>query len=235
MEDFFKANKAPKTSKQKDMNFIQGYDSVNLNPVGDKDKDGVPNWDDCKPFDSTKDGWLLDKLRRRQEAPPEESAPPSSNVEYRDLKQMDEHMRKEKTPVKKTLLQKLKDNRDEARKEKEHYRHIYRDEYGLAKAKAIKKRARQEAFEKHRPTRKQKIDNALAGFADLGFGAAGVKPPKHGKSSSKKKGKPNYAIIGGKAYPIAGSEHNKSQHQKTKKKRNDFDFDWADDIGNFDF
>ena len=154
--------------------------------------------------------------------------------EYEDLKQMDKHI--QKAPIKKTVLQRLKDNRDEARREKEHYRHIYREEYGKAKAKAIKKRARQEAFEKHRPTRKQKIDKALAGFESLGFGAVGVSQPNR-KASSKKKGKTKYTIVGGKAYPMAGGGTGKSQSQRTKKKRSgfDLDFDWADDIGEFNF
>lgn len=151
-----------------------------------------------------------------------------------DLKEMDEHIKK--APVKKTLLQKLADNRAKQKATKEHYKKIYMEEYNKGRAKAIKKRARQEAFEKHRPTRKQKIDSMLKGFENLGLGAAGVSQPRR-KTGGKKKRKQKYVIVGGKAYPKAGSGQSKSQPRRTKKKRSgfDLDLDFVDDIGDFDF
>ena len=152
-----------------------------------------------------------------------------------DLKQMDKHI--QKAPVKKTLLQKLADNRAKQRATKEHYKEIYRKEYGITKAKAIKKRARQEAYEKHRPTRKQKIYSVLKCFENLGLCAAGASQTRSRKTGGKKKGKQKYTIVGGKAYPVAGSGKGGSQPRKSKKKRSGFDLDlgFVDDIGDFDF
>lgn len=230
MEDFFKADKPPKVPKRKDMGFEQAFDNINLSPVGDIDKDGVPNWDDCKPFDGTKDGWLRDKLRRKEETLP--------SSEFEDLKQMDKSI--QKAPVKKTLLQKMADNRAKQKATKEYWKAIYMEEYNKKRAEAIKARAKQEAWEKHRPTRKQKIDSALKGFENLGLAGLGQpstsKPEKTGKDKKGKGKKPKFAVVGGKAYPIAGTS-GKKKTSKTKKKQSEFDIDFniIDDIGDFDF
>lgn len=151
--------------------------------------------------------------------------------EYEELKKMDEQIKNK--AGKKPLLQRLKENRDSTRANKEHYKKLYREEFEKSKEKAIIKRAKQEAYEKYRPTRKQRIDSALSGFANLGIEAAGIGRPRPKKT---KQSKTKYTNIGGKAYPIAGSGKTKSNSHKPKKKsKNPFDFDFVDDFGDFDF
>lgn len=155
--------------------------------------------------------------------------------EYDELKKMDKQIKNK--AGKKTLLQRLKENRESMRANKEHYRQVYKEEFEKHKTTAIQQRAKQEAYEKYRPNRKQRIDSALAGFADLGFAAAGTSKAQPRKTAKKgKQSKTKYANIGGKAYPIAGSGKTKSSSRKPKKKRStEFDLDFADDFGDFDF
>jgi len=150
---------------------------------------------------------------------------------YEDLKEMDSSIKNK--AGKKPLLQRLKENRERMNVKKQEARRVYAEEYEKSKIQAIKKKARQEAFEKHRPTRKQKVDKILSGFENLGSFGAGLKPStSRPKKTKHKQSKTKYVNIGGKAYPVAGSGKTKSSSPKSKNKSKkdpfdmDFDFDF---------
>ena len=47
----------------RDMSYSDAYQLYGLKPFGDIDQDGTPNWRDCKPYDSTRDGKILDAVK----------------------------------------------------------------------------------------------------------------------------------------------------------------------------
>ena len=160
--------------------------------------------------------------------------------EYEALEKMGKKIKQpEKKGILASALARAKENRQRAQKEKERLREIYRKDYDIARAEAIRGRARQEAREKYRPTRKQKIDNLLSGISSLGTDAVGVSQPR--KTSKKGSGKKQYVIRGEQAYPIAGSGGSSTKKKKSKKKQGAFDLDFLEgmedigDIGDFNF
>lgn len=157
--------------------------------------------------------------------------------EYENLERMGKRLKQpEKKGILAGALAKAKENRQRMREEKERLRRIYRVEYDVARVEAIKGRAKQEAREKYRPTRKQKVNNLLAGFSSLGTDAVGTSQPR--KTSKKGRGKKQYIIRGGQAYPIAGKGGSSTKKRKPKKKQGGFDLDFLEgmgDIGDFDF
>jgi len=156
--------------------------------------------------------------------------------EYEDLEKMGKKLKQpEKKGILASALARAKENRQKMREEKKRLRRIYMKEYNVAREKAIKGRAKQEAREKYRPTRKQKIDEFLSGFSNLGTDAIGVSEPR--RTSKKGSGKKQYIIRGGKAYPIAGSGGSSTKKRKSKKKQGgfDLDLDYLEDIEDFNF
>ena len=64
----FKPPKKKKVVLKKNMNWTQAKSKYpKLSPFGDRDKDGVKNWLDCKPFDKKRqdDFETIDERRRR--------------------------------------------------------------------------------------------------------------------------------------------------------------------------
>jgi len=245
MEEFFKSQKKPvSTVKKKNMDFLEGFNKLKLSPYGDKDKDGVPNWDDCKPFDPNRDGWIMDRIRGKR-SEKESSESERLIAAYKAEKQKEKyegtttgHSTSDKLteeyhkkyPEKKSLMERLADQRAANARDKADINAIYRAEFNKQRAISVKARARDEARDRYRPTRKQKMDSFANAIGNLG-GMSTTKQHKHKTSSKKKHNKPKYTIIHGKAYPVAGSSHNKKhQKKKTKRKTND-----AFDFGNFDF
>jgi len=256
MEDFFKFHNKPKPkTKKKNMDFLEGVDTHKLSPYGDKDRDGVPNWDDCKPYDPNKDGWIMDRIRGKQR---EETNSERMIAKYKTQEQSEKyegttpgHTESDKLtkqyhkehPERKTLMQRLADNRKAAAKEKTKYQAAYREEFNKQRMVSLKARAKQEAREKYRPTRKQKMDNLANAIGNLGdFGGVGTSTQQRRKTSSSKKkhkkSKQKFTVIGGRAYPIA-KQHQQSQvHHKKKKKKTSsgaFDLGGLDNIGDFNF
>lgn len=138
------------------------------------------------------------------------------------------------------FLEKLKKNREAMAKQREADRKIYREAYTKQKHISLAERAKQEAKEKHRPTRKQKIDNILKGIENIGNIGMGTGTTQRRRSPQKskrgKQKKKKYAVVGGKAYEIGG-QPTRSGTRKTKKKQGSsdpFDLGGIDDI-DFDF
>ena len=149
---------------------------------------------------------------------------------------MDEYYKKH--PGKRPLMRRLADQRKANAAEKAKYNAIYREEFNKQRAKSLKAKAKQEAIDKYRPTRKQKMDRFANSIGSLGgvggFGA--TTPQKQKQSSSKNKQK--FTIVGGKAYPIAKQHQQSRTHQKKKKKKTSsdpFDLGGLDNIGDFNF
>ena len=150
--------------------------------------------------------------------------------EYDHLEKMGKKIKQpEKKGILTSALARAKENRQRMQKEKERLKQIYRAEYDVARIEAIKGRAKQEAREKYRPTRKQKIDTLLSGISSLGTDAVGASKPR--RKSKKGSGKKQYVIKGGQAYPVAGSSRSSTKKRKSKKKQDAFDFDCLEDIG----
>jgi len=146
-------------------------------------------------------------------------------------------------PERKTLMQRLADNRKAAAKEKTKYAAIYREEFNKQRAKSLKIRAKAEAIAKHQSTSKQKMDNFANAIGNLGsFGEMGTSTQQRQRTPSAKKkhkkSKQKFTVIGGEAYPVA-KQHQQSQvHRKKKKKRTSsdpFDLGGLDNIGDFNF
>lgn len=53
-----------KPISKKNMNYKQAHQFFSLSPIGDTDKDGVPNWRDCRPYDSKKQGKHIDAFKK---------------------------------------------------------------------------------------------------------------------------------------------------------------------------
>lgn len=151
---------------------------------------------------------------------------------------LDEYYKKH--PEKRPLMRRLADQRKANTREKANFNAIYKEEFDKQRGKSLKARARQEAIDKYRPTRKQKMSSFADAIGNLG-GIGTTTQQQRRKSSSKKKqkGKQKFTVIGGKAYPIAKQPHQQSKtHHKKKKRRtsNDpFDLGGLDNIGDFDF
>lgn len=138
-----------------------------------------------------------------------------------------------KNPGKRPLMRRLADNRKAAAKEKAKYASIYREEFNKQRAVSLKARAKQEAIDKFRPTRKQKMDSFANAIGNLG-GAPATK--KKTTTPAKKRKQPKYTIIGGKAYLVGGqTQPQKTKKKKTSKKSKDtWDLSGLDNF-NFDF
>lgn len=50
---------------KRDMSYSDAWNMYRLKPFGDIDRDGVPNWRDCKPYDNTRDGKILDAVKSK--------------------------------------------------------------------------------------------------------------------------------------------------------------------------
>lgn len=145
---------------------------------------------------------------------------------------------KKEHPEKRSFLEKLADNRKQAAKQKAILRDVYIDEYRKQSIKSIKARAKQEAREKFRPTRKNRMDDMINTIGNLG-GAPNFNPQKTSHKSKKKSGKKQYVIVGGKAYPKAQQGNRRSNRRQTPrtKKRTKDPFDLSElndaiDLGN---
>lgn len=111
-------------------------------------------------------------------------------------------------PEKRPLGRRLADNRKAAAEEKAKFAAIYREEFNKQRAVSLKARAKQEAREKYRPTRRQKIDNLVDSIGSLG-GA----PTQQRRKTPKK--------------------HKKKKKRKTSN--DPFNLDGFGDIGDFNF
>lgn len=54
-----------KPMPKKDMNYKQANQFFSLCPIGDADRDGVPNWRDCRPYDSSRQGKHFDAFKEK--------------------------------------------------------------------------------------------------------------------------------------------------------------------------
>jgi len=54
-----------KYTNHRDMSYSDAWNMYRLKPFGDIDRDGVPNWRDCKPYDETRDGKILDAVKSK--------------------------------------------------------------------------------------------------------------------------------------------------------------------------
>lgn len=54
-----------KAIPKKDMNYKQANQFFSLTPIGDADRDGVPNWRDCRPYDSSRQGKHFDAFKEK--------------------------------------------------------------------------------------------------------------------------------------------------------------------------
>ena len=76
--------KRPELRKpKKDLTYTEAFRFFNLQPFGDADGDKVPNWTDCRPFDATRQGPIMDKIKRVTTGAPPESAVESRLNEQR--------------------------------------------------------------------------------------------------------------------------------------------------------
>lgn len=91
-ESFRSVKPVKEWKERKDMNYSDAYDMYRLNPFGDADKDRVPNWRDCKPYDRTRDGKLWDSFKEKvsgvfgggEASPPQTPPSPPPTTEYPD-------------------------------------------------------------------------------------------------------------------------------------------------------
>ena len=154
---------------------------------------------------------------------------------------MDEYYKKH--PEKRPLMRRLSDQRKTNAAEKAKFQAAYRKEFDKQRMVSLKERAKQEARDKYRPTRKQKMDSLAGAIGNLGnFGGMSMSTQQKRKPSSSKKkpkSKQKFTVIGGKAYPIAKQHQQKQTHHKKKKKKrtssDSFDLGGLDNIGDFDF
>jgi len=67
--DWFGNNISKKPSKKKkNMNYQEAHTYFSLSPIGDADNDGVPNWRDCRPYDTNKQGKHIDAFKAKLSA-----------------------------------------------------------------------------------------------------------------------------------------------------------------------
>ena len=119
-------------------------------------------------------------------------------------------------------------------------RRVYDKAFSKAKEKAITRRAGRVASERFSATPMERVDRLLSGFTfsppgggnanpfgsrfDSGLGKPKVKHPKG-------KGKTQFAVVGGKAYPIAKSVGKKKKKGKSSSSSRGGGFDMMDNWG----
>jgi len=233
-----------KNMKKKDMDFFQAHQKYNLKPFGDVDKDGVKNILDCKPFDPKRDGlfgrfvnvvsggrygqskeeYEEEKEIRRAE-PRRFSREEKMNMETGKFETVKSGLISgSSTPISDKLISQAKNEKKMKRLE---YKKQYREAYEEAKHQATLKRMKKEGTRVGSMSTSDRLNNLMGSntkyrarnnynpfgsMFDSGLGKPRSIPRKKSSGGGKK-----YAIVGGKAYPIANTK-SKGKKKKSKKK-----------------
>jgi len=109
-------------------------------------------------------------------------------VEYENLRSMNEHFKKKKQEGR-YFISRVKDNIQSQKEEKQRLSQVYREEFKRQSAKAVKSRARKEAYQKFGKTKDQRRAETLKAIDNFGVAMSGLGSTKKQGYISKKKRK----------------------------------------------
>lgn len=113
-------------------------------------------------------------------------------VDYENLRAMNNHFKKKKQGGR-SFISRVKDqintNRAERKAEQNRLNQVYKDEFKRASAKAVKKRARKEAYQQFGKTKAERRADTLKAVDNFGTMMSGMGGSQQRSSGKKKKKK----------------------------------------------